>query len=327
MLPVLLTIDTEYSSGLYARGMHDRAANFAATIACKGQNGERGGEAGIFHQMRVFAGHGLKAVFFVDPLPALVWGQGAVDDVVGPILSAGHEVQLHLHTEWLEFAHHNLVGGRTGQHIKDFPQDDQAVLIEFGIARLVEAGAPRPIAFRAGNYGASDDTLHALAACGIAWDSSFAPGFAASDCAIPLAPGACAPVMRHGVAELPAAAIAGPRGSWRHGQITALSLAELKAATRHAAATDWPALVLVSHSFELFNRTRGRPNAVVKRRFEAFCAWLGACGIARTAGFADLALRGPDAAALPLLPHAAHRTAARMAEQFVANRLAKGFGV
>jgi len=317
MLPVLLTIDTEYSSGLHKRGMRDRAANFAATIACRGARGE----AGIFHQMRVFAEHGLKAVFFVDPLPALVWGQGAVDDVVRPILAGGHEVQLHLHTEWLEFAHHNLVGGRTGQHIKDFPTDDQAVLIEFGIARLVEAGAPRPTAFRAGNYGASDDTLRALSACGIAWDSSFAPGFAASDCAIGLEPGACAPVLRHGVAELPAAAIAGPRGGWRHGQITALSLAELKAATRHAAAADWPALVLVSHTLGLFERARGRPNAMVKRRFEAFCRWLGTSGIARTAGFADLALPGTNVTALTLLPHAPLRTAARMAEQFVANRL------
>ena len=320
MLPVLLTIDTEYSSGLYARGMHDRAANFAATIACRGLKGE----AGIFHQLRVFAEHGLKAVFFVDPLPALVWGQGAVDDVVGPIVAAGHEVQLHLHTEWLEFASDSPVGGSTGQHIKDFSRAEQAVLIDYGIARLVAAGAPRPTAFRAGNYGANDDTLRALADCGIGWDSSFAPGFRNSDCAIPLAAGACSPVMRHAVAELPAAAIAGPRGSWRHGQITALSLAELQAATRHAAAADWPALVLVSHSFELFDRARGRPNAVVKRRFEAFCAWLGASGIARTAGFADLALPQPNPCALPLLPHAAYRTVARMAEQFVANRLAKG---
>ena len=273
--------------------------------------------------MRVFAEHGLKAVFFIDPLPALVWGQCAVDDVVGPILAGGHEVQLHLHTEWLEFAADNPLGGLTGLHIKDFSRAEQAVLIDYGIARLIEAGAPRPIAFRAGNYGANDDTLSALADCGIAWDSSFAPGFVASDCAIGLEPGACAPVLRHGVAELPAAAIAGPRGGWRHGQITALSLAELQAATRHAAAADWPALVLVSHSFELFDRARGRPNAVVKRRFEAFCRWLGASDIARTAGFADLALPGPDAAALPLLPHAPLRTAARMAEQFVANQVSR----
>ena len=317
MLPVLITIDTEYSSGLHARGMRDRAANFAATIACVGPRGE----AGIFHQMRVFAEHGLKAVFFVDPLPALVWGQGAVDDVVGPIVAAGHEVQLHLHTEWLEFTSESPVGRSTGQHIKDFSRDEQSRLIDYAIARLVEAGAPRPIAFRAGNYGANDDTLRALADCGIAWDSSFAPGFAASDCAIPLAPGACAPVLRHGVAELPAAAIAGPRGGWRHGQITALSLAELQAATRHAAAADWPALVLVSHSFELFDRARGRPNVVVKYRFEAFCQWLGASGFARTTGFADLALPQLEPRDLPLLPHAAHRTVARMAEQFVANRL------
>ena len=320
MLPVLLTIDTEYSSGLYARGERDRATNFAATIACRGPKGE----AGIFHQLRVFAQHGLKAVFFVDPLPALVWGQGAVDDVVGPILEAGHEVQLHLHTEWLEFATDSPVGASIGQHIKDFSRDEQATLIDYGIARLVEAGAPRPIAFRAGNYGANDDTLRALATSGIAWDSSFAPGFPGSDCAIALTPGDCAPVLRHGTAELPTAAIAGPRGGWRHGQITALSLAELQAATRHAAAAEWPALVLVSHSFELFDRAGGRPNMVVRRRFAAFCKWLGASKIARTAGFADLAPPQPEPRALPLLPHAAHRTAARMAEQFVANRLAKG---
>lgn len=319
MLPVLITIDTEYSSGLYKRGMRDRAANFAATIACTGTRGE----AGIFHQMRVFADHGLKAVFFVDPLPALVWGQGAVDDVVAPILAAGHEVQLHLHTEWLEFAPESPVRGRTGMHMKDFSADDQAALIDYGIARLVAAGAPRPTAFRAGNYGANDDTLRALASCGIAWDSSFAPGFAASDCAIGLKAGACAPVLRHGVAEFPAAAIAGPRGGWRHGQITALSLAELQAATRHAAAADWPALVLVSHSFELFDRARGRPNAVVRRRFEAFCRWLGESAIARTAGFADLALPSAEAAPLSLLPHAPLRTAARMAEQFLANQVGR----
>ncbi len=75
-------------------------------------------------------------------------------------------MQLHLHTEWLEFAPDSPVGGRTGQHIKDFTREDQAVLIEYGIARLVAAGAPRPTAFRAGNYGANDDTLRALALCG-----------------------------------------------------------------------------------------------------------------------------------------------------------------
>ena len=56
------------------------------------------GEVGIEYQMDVFDRHGLKAVFFVDPMPALVWGVEAISDVVGPIVARGHDVQLHLHS-------------------------------------------------------------------------------------------------------------------------------------------------------------------------------------------------------------------------------------
>src|SRR3546814_9494722 len=37
---------------------------------------------------------------------------------------------------------------------------------------LVRAGAPEPVAFRAGNFGANDDTLRALDALGFLFDSS-----------------------------------------------------------------------------------------------------------------------------------------------------------
>ena len=95
MVKVYLTIDTEYEFGFTAKHGHaSRAANFDRSI--RGRTPD--GDAGIFHQMDVMDAHGLKGVFFVDPLPGLYWGKRAVADVVEPILKRGHGVQLHLHT-------------------------------------------------------------------------------------------------------------------------------------------------------------------------------------------------------------------------------------
>ena len=321
MLPVLITIDTEYSSGFYRSGEgRDRAGNFDRTIAfrsaaCRSPRAE----AGIFHQMEVFDRHGITGVFFVDPMPALVWGQEAVDAVVQPIIAAGHEVQLHCHTEWLDFAEGNPFGPERGQNIKDFARQTQADMLGWASERLVEAGAPAPTAFRAGNYGANDDTLGALAGLGIAIDSSFAPGFVGSCCEIALPMGRCEPVTQHGVTEWPIAAIEAREG-WRHGQLTALSFGEMRAAVRHAAASNWPAFILVSHSFELFDRAKQRPNPVLMRRFADFCEWLGTSDIAKGTGFAALPEIETGVQA-PLMPHNPLRTMRRMAEQMLANAL------
>lgn len=311
MLPVLITIDTEYSSGLYRSGRaRGQADNFARTIACRSDRGE----AGLFHQLRLFAEHGITASFFVDPMSALVWGQGAVDAVVEPILAAGHEVQLHCHTEWLDFADGDPFGPARGHNIRDFPREVQTDILGWARDRLVAAGAPAPSVFRAGNYGANDDTLHALAALGIAADSSATPGYADTLSAIACPPGDCRPFRRHGVQEWPVAAIHA-RGGYRHGQIAALSFAELRAAIAHAAAAGWPALVLVSHSFELYDRHGERPYPLLMRRFARLCQWLGESGIAHGVGFAALMAPADDAAPLPLLPHSWWRTLPRMAEQ------------
>ena len=315
MLPVLITIDTEYSSGLYKSGEgRDCARNFDRTIACRGSKSE----AGIAHQMAVMSEHGIIGTFFVDPMPALVWGQEAVDAVVQPILKAGHEVQLHCHTEWLAFAEGDPFGPERGQNLKDFRYDTQVALLEYGRDRLIEAGSPSPTMFRAGNYGANDDTLRALASIGITRDTSFAPGFAGSHCAIDLAMGRCEPVTHCGVEQWPIAAIAAREG-WRHGQLTALSFAEMRAAIEHAAESEWPAFILVSHSFELFNRQRGEPNPVLMRRFERLCEWLGSNEVAQGVGTEALRLPRYETP-LPLLPHSFARTAGRMAEQALANR-------
>jgi hypothetical protein len=238
--------------------------------------------------MDVFDRHGIKAVFFVDPMPALLWGVEAIADVVGPIVARGHDVQLHLHTEWLALAGAaNPLGDRIGGSIADFHFEDQCRLIDLARTTLMAAGAHQPVAFRAGNYGASDETLRALAATGLRYDTSHCPGIASSLCEISLGPDDRWPVLHEGVVEVPIGCIAAAGGGLRHAQITALSSGELLAAIRHAGDAQLATFTIVSHSFELLSRDRTRTNQIVKRRFERFCAGLARLSGVRSATYAD----------------------------------------
>jgi hypothetical protein len=320
MTQIYITIDTEYSAGLYKRAPDSsHRSNFDLSIAGKTPKGD----VGIEFQMDVFDRHGLKAVFFVDPMPALVWGTQAITDIVRPIIDRGHDVQLHVHTEWLEYAGaNNPVGNRVGLNIKDFNIGDQSILLDYAIKQLMAAGAPRPVAFRAGNYGANDDTLRALAQQGLAYDSSHCPGIASSHCDISLGANDRTPLMHCGILEVPIGSIADFRMAQRHAQLTALSASEICNAIRHARDHATGPFTLVSHSFELLSRDRTQINHVVKRRFESLCAKLAQIPDVHTATYAaDPPKPFTNVATAPLLPQNIFRTGWRLGEQALGNAL------
>lgn len=322
MTCVYITIDTEYSSGLVRDlSAQTRADNFACSIL--GQTAR--GPAGIPHQLAMLARYGQRAVFFVDPMPALVWGTAAIEDVIAPILEAGQDVQLHCHTEWLALAGKDnpLPSGRTGHHLHQFPAEDQVRILEFARDTLIAAGAPAPVAFRAGNYGANDDTLRALAALGIAYDSSHCPALCGSASRISLGADVRDPLIHCGVIEVPVGSIAALRGGQRHAQITALTLAEMRAAIRHARRQERASFTVVSHSFELINRRTRAINPIVRRRFEGLCRTLAALEGVTSGDYRDTPplLSPPSAAAAPLLPASPWRTGHRLAEQLASNAL------
>lgn len=320
MVSLYVTIDTEYESGFTAkRGPGSRADNFDRAI----RGATPDGDVGIFHQMDVFDRHGLKGVFFVDPMPALLWGTGAVADVVEPILKRGHDVQLHLHTEWLAIAADSkpLVASK-GPNLKDYTYDEQCVLLELATRYLMDAGAPRPVAFRAGNYGANDDTLRALAHLGIGYDSSHPPGLMNGDCEIDLTSDDRGPLRRHGVVEVPIGCIGDAFGGLRHAQITALSYREIVAALRHARDNGQDSFTVVSHSFELLCRQRTRINRIVAKRFDKVCAKVAAMKNVQTATYAQRPPRlVAEDASVDVLPATPLLNGTRMVEQAVANAL------
>jgi hypothetical protein len=322
MTRVFITIDTEYSSGLYTGpGAADRADNYTRSISCETPDGA----SGISHKLALLAQYGQRAVFFVDPMPALVWGVAAIEDIVGPIIEAGQDVQLHCHTEWLAHAGpaNPLGSGACGQNLADFPFEEQCAILDYARTTLIAAGAPAPVAFRAGNYGANDDTLRALASLGLDYDSSHCPALVGTGaCRIGLTAEDCDTVGHMGVLEVPVGAIATLSGGLRHAQITALTLGELLCAIRHARDTGRDSFTLVSHSFELINRRRMAVNPIVRRRFAGLVKALAGMRGVTTGTYAEtpprLRLTGGAYQPLPASPI---RTGRRLAEQLVSNAL------
>jgi hypothetical protein len=298
---VLLTIDTELRWDWRGSPWQE---NLALSFDPAG--------VGVAYQLDRLAAHGLKACFFVDPMPALVYGIEPIRRMVEPILAARQEVQLHVHPSWADPA--SPVFELTGLDRKT-----QLDLIRTARDLLVEAGAPSPIAFRSGSYAADLATLEALAALGIGYDSSHNGSHHPWPSALPLDPRLTAPVLLEGVVEIPVTHIEQRRGSLRHLQICAVSFEEMRAALIHAAGNGHPAVTLVGHSFELAARGGGRANPALVRRFERLCGFLAAnAGRMPTAFFSDLADLPLDAEAIPLRSGAV-RTAARMAQQLWAN--------
>lgn len=301
---VLLTIDTELVWRHRAAGPGWQA-NFARSYEAAG--------VGIPYQLKVLAEHGLKACFFVDPMPAVVHGLDPVWRMVDPILAAGQEVQLHLHPFWAYQA--EIEAGGHHRELAAFDPETQRNLIREARDLLMAAGVPSPIAFRAGSYAANGATLEALASLGIRYDSSHNGSQHPDLSQLPFDPRLVMPRAAGTVTEIPIGQIEEVPGRLRHLQICAVSMGELSAALIHAARERHPVTTIVSHSFELATRDGLRVNGVAHQRFLDLCRFLAdnRDGMP-TAWFADLDDLALDAAGEPLSGRAAPRLR-RMASQ------------
>jgi peptidoglycan/xylan/chitin deacetylase (PgdA/CDA1 family) len=225
--------------------------------------------------LQILRDNGLRAVFFVEPLFSFYYGLDALQELVGLIMAAGQDVQMHIHPEWLDVLPDEIVPRRKNmQMLHRFSLDEQTVLLEAAASRLVEAGAPRPTAFRSGNYSANADTLRALARIGVKVDSSINACF---DFPYPDKDGArlLYPSSIENIAEYPVTLFRDGFGRVRPMQITACSRAEMVQCLTRARDQGLPAATLVSHNFELLSADRSSEDRIVTRRFAGLCEWLG----------------------------------------------------
>ena len=166
---VLITIDTEHSiGGALTDPMFKPVGNDRRIFGRF-----NGKEYGIPLIMDIADSYGIPLTFFVEVLNKYYFGESETREVCEYIIERGHDVQLHLHPGWLNFTEPNHEYLRHKDNMAFYNAEQQSRMIGEGKALLMEYGVKKPIAFRAGNFGADHNTLQALTENGFKYDSSY----------------------------------------------------------------------------------------------------------------------------------------------------------
>ena len=272
MLEVFITVDVE----VWCDGWTDIDNKFPEAFRRYIYGPTRHGNFGLPYQVDLLNSHGLKGVFFVEPLFSTRFGPAPLAEIVTILNAAKQEVQLHLHTEWVDESLNPLLDNVTKkrQHLLYFSLEEQDALTRIGRRLLLDAGAPPINAFRAGSFAFNKDTLPALALNGIKFDSSYNASMFGIDSGV--LPGTLAvdPFFCDEVYEYPMTVFQDGSGRLRHAQIAACSYLELEGLLWKALDAGNKAFILLSHNFELMNQKKDRPDWVAVRRFDKLCAFL-----------------------------------------------------
>lgn len=269
---VFLTFDVE----VWCNGWDDLDRKFPQSFERYVYGRSPHGAYALPQTLAILNRHGLKGVFFVEPLFATRFGAGPLQEIVGLIRDAGHEVQLHLHPEWTDEALQPLLPNVTSkrQHLSYYTLQEQTALIGHG-RRLLEAAGSGPIsAFRSGSFAVNRDSFEALQRNGIFLDTSLNSCHEVS-----------APDLRNGhafraaqvvgeVTTYPVTILQDGFGKDRPAQVGACSLEEMCDGLQAAWKLGIPEFVLVSHNFEMLKPGSSEPDWIVARRFQGLCAYL-----------------------------------------------------
>jgi len=262
------------------------------------------GDYGLPMTLKLLADHGLRGVFFVEPMFSARFGIAPLQEIVGLIADVRQDVQLHLHAEWVNEAREPLLARPVTtkvQHLSHFAAPEQAQLLGWARQRLAAAGGGVATAFRAGSFAFNRDTIGALAANGIRIDSSYnfchggaAAGVWDGDAArVPVQP-----FRVDGVIELPVTVFRDRPFHVRPLHLTACSLTEMTSVLSRAAEQGHEHVVIVSHNFELMDRRDFSRDEIVARRLRGLCEFLSR----RTDAFETCDLRSADPRPAPSQP-------------------------
>ncbi len=272
MLNVYFTVDVE----IWCGGWEDIDAKFPQAFKryIYGQTDK--GNYGLPYALKLLNDHGLKGVFFVEPLFSGRFGQEPLQEIVSLIKEANQSVELHLHTEWVDEAKHPSLPpvAQKKQFLRMFTLEEQKKLIAVGKQWLMDSGVNEVKAFRAGSFGFNVDTLSALRgndifvdssynACVMGLESNFMPGEIITEA-----------VHYNGVYEVPMTVYYDRPGHLRHAQLCACSFKEMEGLLWRALEQGRHNFTILSHNFELLHRSFNRPDAIVIDRFKKLCEFL-----------------------------------------------------
>lgn len=285
---VYLTFDVE----IWCNGWSQLDAAFPASYERYVYGRSAQGDYALPKTLEILNRHGLKGVFFIEPLFSARFGEEYLARLVTMVREAGQEVQLHLHPEWVDEIQPPILPDIPGkrQHLAYYSLEEQTSLIGQARQLLETAGADPVTAFRAGSYRANRDTYTALHRNNLLIDSSLNE---LHSCDVPDLAGQRPfrqPFPVDGVTVLPIGLFRDGFGKLRPAQVGACGEGELQAALLDAASLGWRDFVIVSHNFEMLVPGKSVPDPVVVKRFEGLCRFLAEQreGLV-TAGFNELA--------------------------------------
>lgn len=225
----------------------------------------------------------LKATFFLEPFNEDLGYPGETEPVAQFLVDKGQDVQLHVHPNHVSYGL-NKAGKphqRTDQ-MADLSPKDQKEIIANGADLLESWTGTRPIAFRAGNMGASEETLLALLETGLWIDSSYTFPYVGGQCRFTETERYNGSKWYGDVLEIALSAYRQPDIPGLHPakpvDLMGSSFEECRDAVQMICDAGGDAVVIL-HSFSLFKvldkqYSGGKLNRVVTRRFEKFCQWL-----------------------------------------------------
>lgn len=272
MLDVFFTVDVE----IWCNGWKDLEKKFPAAFQQYIYGKTTNGEYGLRYKLKQLQDHGLLGVFFIEPLFATRFGLAPLQEIVGLVQEYGQEIQLHLHTEWENESVAPLLSTKKSkrQFMRDFSFAEQSTLIAAGQNLLVQAGAQKANAFRAGSFGMNVDTLKAVAANQIQFDSSYNASLMGLESGLMPGKAINDTLECEDVIEYPMTVFNDGTNALRHAQLGACSIAEIKHLMFQSIQAKRKSFVMLSHNFELMNTNRDKPDPVMIKRFRQFCEFI-----------------------------------------------------
>lgn len=130
---------------------------------------------GIPKIIEILDEYGVQGLFFVDIAECYSYDEAAIHAVLEYIKEKGHAVGVHIHP------HH--MPGEQRHFLWQMSKEEQRDIIQRCTDKFIELTGATPASFRAGKYGANQDTLDIL--CELGYQYDFSQFFGQSWCKIP----------------------------------------------------------------------------------------------------------------------------------------------
>lgn len=123
-----------------------------------------GNEYGLKLIIETLNQYNLKCIFFVDFAEVYDYGFKKIEQVVKYIMNNGHDVGLHLHPDHF--------GDKERTFLWEYTYEEQLDMISKCKEIYSRMTGTEPLCFRAGKFGANDDTIRVLETLQISYDFS-----------------------------------------------------------------------------------------------------------------------------------------------------------